>query len=133
MFSNTLKKSSSTLFALVVMLGMQLGISQAAHAQKTTVLRVVRIQTDDAAAYMQGLDRGKSIMKKMGLTQSIRVWRAQFAGPETGNIVVAIEYPDMASFAAAEAKTNADPEYQEWLKSMMKVRKIVSDSIYREQ
>ena len=65
MFSNTLKKSSSTLVALVVMLGMQLGISQAAHAQKTTVLRVVRIQTDDAAAYMQGLDRGKSIMKKM--------------------------------------------------------------------
>ena len=133
MFSNTLRKSSSTLVALVVMFGMQLGVSQAAHAQKTTVLRVVRIQTDDAAAYMQGLDRGKSIMKKLGLTQNLRVWRAQFAGPDAGSVVVAIEYPDMASFAAAEAKTSADPDYQEWLKGMLKVRKVVSDSIYREQ
>ena len=133
MFSNTLRKSSSTLVALVVVLGMMLGMSQAAHAQKSTVLRVVRIQTDDIAVYMKGLDQGKSIMNKLGLTQNLRVWRAQFAGPETGNVVVAIEYPDMAAFAAAEAKTSADPEYQEWLRSMMKVRKIVSDSTYREQ
>jgi len=127
-----LRKSSSTLVALVVVVGMMLGMSQAAHAQKTTVLRVVRIQTDDIAAYLQGLDRGKSLMKKMGLTNNIRVWRAQFAGPDAGSVVVAIEYPDMASFAAAEAKTFADPEYQQWLKDMLKVRKVVSDSIYRE-
>ena len=38
----------------------------------------------------------------------------------------------MASFAAAEAKTSADPDYQQWLKDMLKVRKVVSDSIYRE-
>ena len=127
-----LRKSSSTLVALVVVVGMMLGMSQAAHAQKTTVLRVVRIQTDDVAAYLQGLDRGKSLMKKMGLTNNIRVWRAQFAGPDAGSVVVAIEYPDMASFAAAEAKTSADPDYQQWLKDMLKVRKVVSDSIYRE-
>jgi len=128
-----LRKSSSTLVALVVVVGMMLGMSQGAHAQKTTVLRVVRIQTDDVAAYLQGLERGKSLMKKMGLTNNIRVWRAQFAGPDAGSVVVAIEYPDMASFAAAEAKTSADLDYQEWLKSMLKVRKVVSDSIYREQ
>ena len=133
MLSQMLRKSSSTLVALLIVLGMMLGMSQAAHAQKTTVLRVVRVQTDDMAAYLQGLERGKSIMKKMGLTQQIRVWRAQFAGPDAGSVVVTIEYPDMASFAAAEAKTSADPEYQEWLKSMLKVRKVVSDSIYREQ
>ena len=115
------------------MFGMQLGVSQAAHAQKTTVLRVVRIQTDDVATYLKGLEQGKSIMKKLGLTQNLRVWRAQFAGPDAGSVVVAIEYPDMASFAAAEAKTSADPDYQEWLKGMLKVRKVVSDSIYREQ
>lgn len=133
MLSQMLRKSSSTLVALLIVLGMMLGMSQAAHAQKTTVLRVVRVQTDDMAAYLQGLERGKSIMKKMGLTQQIRVWRAQFAGSDAGSVVVTIEYPDMASFAAAEAKTSADPEYQEWLKSMLKVRKVVSDSIYREQ
>jgi len=128
-----LRKSSSTFVALVVVVGMMLGMSQATHAQKATVLRVVRIQTDDVAAYLQGLERGKGVMKKLGLTQSIRVWRAQFAGSDAGSVVVTIEYPDMASFAAADAKTSADPEYQEWLKSMLKVRKVVSDSIYREQ
>jgi len=127
-----LRKSSSTLAALAVGFGMMLGMSQVAHAQKTTVLRVVRIQTDDVAAYLQGLEHGKSIMKKLGLTNNMRVWRAQFAGPDAGSVVVAIEYPDMVSFAAAEAKTSADAEYQEWLKSMLKIRKVVSDSIYRE-
>jgi ABC-type sugar transport system substrate-binding protein len=132
MLSSTLRKSSSTLAALAAVFGMMLGMSQVAHAQKTTVLRVVRVQTDDVAVYLQGLEHGKSIMKKLGLTNNIRVWRAQFAGPDAGSVVVAIEYPDMASFAAAEAKTSVDAEYQEWLKSMLKIRKVVSDSIYRE-
>ena len=47
-------------------------------------------------------------------------------------MVVSIEYPNMAAFADAVAKTNASSEYQAWLKGLDKVRKIVSDSIYTE-
>ena len=120
-----------TAFALVV-LTLMLGMSSAAFAQKTTVLRVVVIKTDDVSAYLQQLEKGKEVMKKLGITQQIRVWQATFAGPNAGSIVAAIEYPNMAAFADADAKTRADKDYQAWLKDTAKLRTIVSDSLYRE-
>lgn len=64
-----------------------------------------------------------------GLT---RVWQAKFAGPDAGAMVVSIEFPSMASFAEADAKEHASAEYQNWLKGLDKIRKIVSDSLYTE-
>ena len=123
-----LRKSA---FAFVV-LALFLGMSSAAFAQKTTVLRVVTIKTDDVSAYLQQLEKGKEIMKKLGITQQIRVWQATFAGPNAGSVVAAIEYPSMAAFAEADAKTRADKDYQAWLKETLKIRTIVSDSLYHE-
>jgi hypothetical protein len=45
---------------------------------------------------------------------------------------VALEYPDMATFAAEDAKAMADPEYRALLKGLDRLRKIVSDSLYEE-
>ena len=120
-----------TVFALVA-LTLMLGMSSAAFAQKTTVLRVVVIKTDDVSAYLQQLEKGKEIMKKLGISQQIRVWQATFAGPNAGSVAAAIEYPSMAALADADAKTRADKDYQAWLKETAKIRTIESDSIYRE-
>lgn len=106
--------------------------SSAAFAQKATVLRVVVVKTDDPAAYAQELEKGRQVMKSIGVQAQTRVWQARFAGPEAGAMVVSIEYPNMAAFADAVAKTNASSEYQAWLKGLDKVRKIVSDSLYTE-
>jgi hypothetical protein len=38
----------------------------------------------------------------------------------------------MAALADAYAKTNASPDYQNWIKDLDKIRKIVSDSLYTE-
>jgi len=46
--------------------------------------------------------------------------------------VVAVEYADMATFAAEDSMIARDAEYQATLKSMSQVRKIVSDSLYEE-
>lgn len=56
--------------------------SSAAFAQKTTVLRVVVVKTDNPAAYAQELEKGRQLMKSMGIPATIRVWQARFAGPE---------------------------------------------------
>jgi hypothetical protein len=120
-----------TAFVFVV-LTLMLGMSSAAFAQKTTVGRVVAVKTDNVAAYLQALEQGKEIMKKIGVTQQLRVWQATFAGPNAGSIVVVIEYPNIAAFADADAKTRADKDYQAWLKGLEKIRTIVSDSLYRE-
>jgi glutamine cyclotransferase len=117
--------------AVVVLLCIA-SLSSAAFAQKATVLRVVTVKTDDPAAYAQELEKGKQIMKSLGIQAQTRVWQARFAGPEAGAVVVSIEYPSMAAFADGVAKSNASSEYQMWLKGLDKVRKIVSDSLYSE-
>ncbi len=117
---------------MLALLTLILGISSAAFAQKTTVQRVVVIKTDNVAAYVQQIDRGKEIQKKLGVPTHIRVWQATFAGPNAGTVVVAMEYADMAAFADAYTKINADPDYRAWLKDLDKIRTIVSDSLYKE-
>ena len=106
--------------------------SSAALAQKATILRVVTIKTDNPTAYVQEIEKGRQVMKSLGVQATTRVWQARFAGPEAGTIVVSIEYPSMAAFADAYAKTNASSDYQNWVKDLDKVRKIVSDSLYTE-
>ena len=116
----------------VVVLLLVCAASGAAFAQKATVLRVVVVKTDNPAAYVQEIEKGRQIMKGLGVQQITRVWQARFAGPEAGAVVVSIEYPSMDAFADAYKKTGASSDYQNWLKDLDKVRKIVSDSIYTE-
>ena len=119
--------------ALVLgVVALLLGSASAALAQKTTVIRVVIVKTDNPAAYAAALETGKDIMKKLGLTVTIHVYQATYAGSETGSVAASIEFPSMQALADGEAKLRADKDYQAWIKSLEKIRTIVSDSIYRE-
>lgn len=119
--------------AMAVVILLLVGVaSSSAFAQKGTVLRVVVVKTDNLAAYTQEIEKGRQIMKGLGVQQLTRVWQARFAGPEAGSVVVSIEYPSMDAFADAYKKTSASNDYQTWLKDLDKVRKIVSDSLYTE-
>jgi hypothetical protein len=117
---------------LIVMLTALLGLFVMAASAEAAVLRVVVVETSDVAAYMSQLNSLKASMQRMGSKSTIRAWRARFAGPNAGSIVVAVEYADMAAFAAEDARIAKDAEYQATLKAMGKVRKIVSDSLYEE-
>ncbi|HEV3205598.1 MAG TPA: hypothetical protein VGZ28_01495 [Terriglobales bacterium] len=121
----------SVVMAGVILLVVCLA-SSAAFAQKATVLRVVVVKTEDPAAYTAEIEKGRQLMKSLGIQGQTRVWQARFAGPEAGMVVATIEYPSMAAFADAVAKTNASSEYQAWIKGLDKVRKIVADSLYSE-
>jgi hypothetical protein len=120
------KTAAAFVFVLV------LGLSTSAFAQKATVLRVVVVKTDDLAAYVQEIEKGRQLTKGMGIQSQVRIWQARFAGQEAGAVVVSVEYPSMAAFAEADAKEKASSEYQTWVKGLDKIRKIVSDSLYRE-
>lgn len=117
---------------LAVPLAMFLGISSSAFAQKTTVSRVLIVKSDNVSAYLEQLEKGREIMKRIGVPYQIRLWQGTFAGPNAGSIVVVIEYSSLAALADADAKTRADKEFQTWVKGLDKIRTIVSDSIYKE-
>jgi hypothetical protein len=116
----------------VVVLLLVCAASSAAFAQKATVVRVVVVKTDNPAAYAQEIEKGRQIMKGLAVQATTRVFQARFAGPEAGAVVVSIEYPSMDAFTDAYKKTSASSDYQNWLKDLEKIRKIVSDSLYTE-
>ncbi len=117
---------------LTVMLAALVGLFALVSSAEATVLRVVVIETNDVAAYMGHLNTLKASMQRIGSKSTVRAWRARFAGPNAGSIVVVVEYADMATFAADDAMIAKDAEYQATLKSMSQMRKIVSDSLYEE-
>ena len=97
-----------------------------------TVLRVVVIETDDVAGYVKQIEQGKAILKKAGSPGILRIWQASFAGPETGSVVVSLEYENLQTLASEMAKLADNAEFQTWFKGLGEIRKVLSDSIYRE-
>jgi hypothetical protein len=122
---------SSVVLALLS-LALVLPASARALGDDATVLRIVVVETDDVNAYIKEIERGKAIRKGLGGGGEVRVWRARFAGPQTGAVVVSIEYPSLTALAEDEAKLMANAEYRTWLEGLDKIRKVVSDSIYNE-
>jgi hypothetical protein len=109
-----------------------LALMMFAPAAGAVVMRVVVVETPDAAAYASEINKAQVMLKRLKSNAILRVWRARFAGTDTGKIVVSIEYADMATLAKDEARAMADPDYKAWLDNLGKMRKILSDSTYDE-
>ena len=114
---------------LTVLLAAVVGLFALANSAEATVLRVVVVETSDVAAYMGQVNTLKASMQRLGSKSTVRAWRARFAGPNAGSIVVAVEYADMATMAKEDSMIASDAEYQATLKTMSQMRKIVSDSL----
>jgi hypothetical protein len=95
-------------------------------------LRVIVVKSDNVGAYVQELEKGRAMLKKLGVNVTLRIWKATYAGPETGTVVVSQEYASFAAFAEAQTKSTADPQFSAWVAGLDKLRTIVSDSLYRE-
>lgn len=116
-------------FALSVLLLAGSLFAVPVHAAE---MRVIVVQTDNLEGYLKEISRGQAILQKLGASQNLRVWRARFAGPNAGTVVVTIEYPDLVTYADNDKKLSGDAEFKAWLKGLDKYRKITSDSLYDE-
>jgi hypothetical protein len=123
---------SRKITSLVAAAALAIVMSSAAIAASGVWLRVIMVKSDNVTAYMQELDKGRAMLKRLGVQTQIRVWRATYAGPNTGTLVVTQEYASWSAFAAAQAKIAADADFSAWLANLDKVRTITSDSLYRE-
>ena len=116
-----------------ILLGLTLSLSTAVFADGHSTLRVVMVDTDDAAAYTAQLKEGSRLIKKVAPKMTMRAWRATFAGNATGAVIVGLEYPgSLADFATAWEKIQADKSVSKWLSGLSGLRTIISDSLYNE-
>lgn len=96
------------------------------------VIRVVVVEPDDVAEYVEQIEEGRAILDRLNIPATVRVLQAGYAGPNAGNVVVTVEYEDIVALAESEVRALSDEGYQAWLAGLDEIRTIVSDSIYRE-
>ena len=99
----------------------------------STTLRVIAVQTSDIKTYRHEVETLQGEFKKEGLPVTLRVWRATYAGPDTGTIIVTVEVPDLGTLAKIEeAVTKPNSALGATMKRIEAIRKIASDSLYEE-
>ena len=117
----------------LILLGLTLSLSTTVFADGHSTLRIVMVDTDDAAAYTAQLKEGNRLIQAVAPKMTMRAWRATFAGDSTGAVIVGLEYPgSLASFATAWEKIQTDKSVAKWLAGLEELRTIVSDSLYSE-
>jgi hypothetical protein len=108
-------------------------ISAQALAADPVVLRVIVIETADVSAYVHEVTNLSALSKKAGAPVILRVWKARFAGPNAGTVVVSVEYPNLTALAKNDDLMRSNADLAAEMKKIAAIRKIVSDSIYEEQ
>jgi len=110
-----------------------LALASAAAMPASATLRVIAVQTNDIKTYRHEVEILQSEFKKEGLPVTLRVWRATYAGPDTGTIIVTVEVPDLATLAKIEeAVMKPNSALGATMKRIEAIRKIASDSLYEE-
>lgn len=118
--------------ALAAFAGLGLMASLSATAAEPTMMRVIVVQTADAPAYLHELAALKAIYNKLGGTYTLRVWRATYAGTDTGAVVVTIEYANIQAFAKLQGILHTNQEVAAEMKKLSGLRAVLSDSLYDE-
>src|SRR2546430_15108429 len=117
--------------SFMVAAALAVAMSSAAFAASTQWARVVTVKTNNLSAYMAELDKGRAMLKRLGVSVQLRVWRAQYAGPQAGTLTITQEYSSWAAVADGQAKTMADPEFGKWLAGPRKGRTSTSGKLCR--
>lgn len=112
---------------------MGLALTSAVALPASTTLRVIAVQTTDIKTYRHEVETLQGEFKKEGLPVTLRVWRATYAGPDTGTIIVTVEVPDLAPLAKIDdAVMKPNSALGATMKRIEAIRKITSDSLYEE-
>jgi hypothetical protein len=92
----------------------------------------VKVTPGKLDQYRQELKKIRAIQTRLGSKGTMRVWSVTAGGADAGQILVGLEYPDAASWAADSGKMQADAEWQKVQAGLAGIRTVVSNSIWRD-
>ncbi len=100
---------------------------------KGTVLQTVsvRVKPGRLDDYVAKIEKLRKISKRLGASNTMRVWQATAAGEATGTVVVGLIYKDLATYAADSTKIQGDAEWQKLVAGLDKMRTVVSVGLAR--
>lgn len=108
-------------------------VALAAESAGPAIMRVVVIQTSDLKTYAHELSVEEGMLHKVGVNCTFKVWEAHYAGPDTGTIVVALQFADWDNFTRYLNAGKMHPDLgAQMAKFNPSLRKVLSDSVYEE-
>jgi uncharacterized protein (DUF1330 family) len=124
-------------FLMIVLLAFTFSIAPAATPPADAgppVTHVIVLDVGkDMPKFLELNKRMGEIAQKYGDAGKARFWINAIAGPESGTVIVTVEYPSMVAFAQSTAKVQASPEYQKFMADAQATSiKQISNSIVVE-
>ena len=122
----------------VAIVGLALTLSwfaapqSAAAAQPVVQVVIVKVNPGKLEQYRQELKKVRGVMTRLGSKATMRVWNTSMGGTDAGQILVGLEYPDQAAWAADSGKLQADAEWQKIQAGLSGIRTLVSTALWRD-
>lgn len=107
-------------------------VADSAAAGGILVLTGVEVEPGKFEDYRTRLASGRTITERIGIKGQLRLWRAEIAGTGVGSVAIGIEYPDLATYVADQAKLAGDAEWQKHFAGLDTVRTVRARSLYRD-
>lgn len=104
----------------------------AAHHEPVTQVVTVDVKPGQLEKYRQEVEKLMGVMERLGSKATLRMWQTTAGGPDTGNVLVGVEYPDAGSWAADGETLANDAEWQEITSGLDALRTVVSTSLWRD-
>jgi hypothetical protein len=122
-------------FVAIIALALGFGsvaLPQSAAAEPVIQAVTVKVDPGKLDQYRQELKKIRAIQTRLGSKGIMRAWNITAGGADAGQVLVGLEYPDAASWAADSGKMQADAEWQKVQAGLAGIRTVVSNSIWRD-
>lgn len=118
--------------ALALGIAVAPGAAKAAHHEPVIQVVTVEVMPGKLEAYRAEVKKLAGVVARIDALAKVRMWEATAAGENTGQILVGIEYPNAAAWAADSAKTQADAEWKAIVAKLAGMRTVLSTSVWRD-
>jgi len=107
--------------------------SAAADAhEKVLQVVTVRVEPGELDEYQKKVAKLSAVLERVGSGAVMRMWNTTQGGPDSGQILVALEYKNAAAWAADAPKVQGDSEWQDIIEDLHKIRTLEGSSMWRE-
>jgi hypothetical protein len=118
--------------ALVLGLAMMPRSAASTHHEPVVQVITVDVAAGKLEAYRAEVKKLAAVLARVDAAAQLRMWETTAGGEDAGQILVSVEYPNEAAWAADATKTRGDAEWQRIVAGLAGVRTVVSTGLWQE-
>jgi hypothetical protein len=125
-------RARSFIVALFVSALLTAPAASAGHHEKVLQVVAVQVKPGNLENYRKETGKLRAVIDRVGASSTLRMWNATQAGPNTGTVLVALEWKDADTWAAESGKVQDDPEWQKIVRGLHEIRTLAGSALWRE-